>query len=343
MAGTVAVVLAAGKGTRMKSDLPKVLVSVGGRPMIHYVLDALTAAEIPSAVETKHFVMVTPGPDASLVSLARTYLNDRDKAWQIAAFNNIDRLNPGKMVIIPLAPMNPGGVYEAGYQTVPVLFYDGLTAKPSKSKTVYVHEFERQMQYLNENGYTTVSLDQFHGFLSKADQLPLLSVVVTFDSTRSWAYEMAFPILKARGMKAAFFVRPDDVGTRGRMTWAQLAEMAAAGMEIGLYGSRIEPPARENAAAFLETYEKEFTASRHSFTAKIKRSCRYFAFAGGMRHDLTVAMLKKHGYRIGFTRKRGTTPFFADNFRIKRSTIHGHYDIEKFRQELKTFRSAELK
>jgi bifunctional UDP-N-acetylglucosamine pyrophosphorylase/glucosamine-1-phosphate N-acetyltransferase/UDP-N-acetylglucosamine pyrophosphorylase len=43
---TVAVVLAAGKGTRMKSDLPKVLVPVAGRPMIEYVLDALADARI---------------------------------------------------------------------------------------------------------------------------------------------------------------------------------------------------------------------------------------------------------------------------------------------------------
>ncbi len=37
----LAIVLAAGKGTRMNSDLPKVLVEVGGRPMLSYVLDAL--------------------------------------------------------------------------------------------------------------------------------------------------------------------------------------------------------------------------------------------------------------------------------------------------------------
>ncbi|HBJ35640.1 MAG TPA: glycosyl transferase family 2 [Planctomycetaceae bacterium] len=40
----LAIVLAAGKGTRMKSDLPKVLLPVCGRPMIHFVLDALQAA-----------------------------------------------------------------------------------------------------------------------------------------------------------------------------------------------------------------------------------------------------------------------------------------------------------
>jgi len=43
---TVAVVLAAGKGTRMKTDLPKVLVEVRGRPLIAYVLDALRAAGV---------------------------------------------------------------------------------------------------------------------------------------------------------------------------------------------------------------------------------------------------------------------------------------------------------
>lgn len=42
----MAIVLAAGKGTRMKSELPKVLVPVGGRPMVRYVVDALQAAGV---------------------------------------------------------------------------------------------------------------------------------------------------------------------------------------------------------------------------------------------------------------------------------------------------------
>jgi len=41
MKNRTAVVLAAGKGTRMESELPKVLFPVLGRPMIHYVLNAL--------------------------------------------------------------------------------------------------------------------------------------------------------------------------------------------------------------------------------------------------------------------------------------------------------------
>jgi len=41
-----AVVMAAGKGTRMKSELPKVLYPVLERPMIEYVLDALDRAGV---------------------------------------------------------------------------------------------------------------------------------------------------------------------------------------------------------------------------------------------------------------------------------------------------------
>ena len=43
-AAPLAVVLAAGKGTRMGSDLPKVLHQAAGKTMLDWVLDALTAA-----------------------------------------------------------------------------------------------------------------------------------------------------------------------------------------------------------------------------------------------------------------------------------------------------------
>jgi len=50
MGGSLAIVMAAGKGTRMESELPKVLVPACGRPMIEYVLDTLEAAGVTKSV-----------------------------------------------------------------------------------------------------------------------------------------------------------------------------------------------------------------------------------------------------------------------------------------------------
>ncbi|MHB1033121.1 MAG: NTP transferase domain-containing protein [Pirellulales bacterium] len=60
MSRNLAVVLAAGKGTRMKSDLPKVLIEVSGRPMLEYVLESLRAGGV-------EHTMVVVGYRAELV------------------------------------------------------------------------------------------------------------------------------------------------------------------------------------------------------------------------------------------------------------------------------------
>jgi bifunctional UDP-N-acetylglucosamine pyrophosphorylase / glucosamine-1-phosphate N-acetyltransferase len=50
MDGAVAVVLAAGRSTRMKSVLPKVLHEVSGRPLIEFVLDAVNSAGVSRTI-----------------------------------------------------------------------------------------------------------------------------------------------------------------------------------------------------------------------------------------------------------------------------------------------------
>ena len=50
MDAPIAVVLAAGKGTRMKSDLPKVLCEANGRPLVGYVIDALRSAGVEGLI-----------------------------------------------------------------------------------------------------------------------------------------------------------------------------------------------------------------------------------------------------------------------------------------------------
>ena len=49
-------ILAAGKGTRMNSELPKVLVPLKGRPMIKYLMDSV----VSSQVDSRPLIVVSP-------------------------------------------------------------------------------------------------------------------------------------------------------------------------------------------------------------------------------------------------------------------------------------------
>ncbi len=69
-------VLAAGKGTRMKSPLPKVLHRACGRALLGHVLEATTEAGA-----TSHFVVVGSGRDEVLTELAG-YTQETQEVWQ---------------------------------------------------------------------------------------------------------------------------------------------------------------------------------------------------------------------------------------------------------------------
>jgi bifunctional UDP-N-acetylglucosamine pyrophosphorylase/glucosamine-1-phosphate N-acetyltransferase len=47
----IAIILAAGKGTRMKSKLPKALHPICGKPMTRYIIDACKDASSLSAMK----------------------------------------------------------------------------------------------------------------------------------------------------------------------------------------------------------------------------------------------------------------------------------------------------
>ena len=65
------------------------------------------------------------------------------------------------------------------------------------------------------------------------DELGSLFYSLTFDDGHLSDYTEAFPVLTELGLRATFFVVPTLVDTPGHVTWNQLREMTAAGMEIG--------------------------------------------------------------------------------------------------------------
>lgn len=108
MDAPVAVVLAAGKSTRMKSALPKVLHEVCGRPMIEFVLDAARGAGIAR-------IVVIVGHGADQVKQALAHHTDVEFALQaeqkgtghavMMCRENLARHNGPVMVLTGDAPL----------------------------------------------------------------------------------------------------------------------------------------------------------------------------------------------------------------------------------------------
>jgi bifunctional UDP-N-acetylglucosamine pyrophosphorylase/glucosamine-1-phosphate N-acetyltransferase len=87
---TRAIVLAAGKGTRMKADLPKVLHPAAGRPLISWVVDAVSDAAVDEVV-----VVVGHGADAVADALpvgARTVVQESQDGTGHAALVAVEAL-----------------------------------------------------------------------------------------------------------------------------------------------------------------------------------------------------------------------------------------------------------
>ncbi|HLT99111.1 MAG TPA: polysaccharide deacetylase family protein [Burkholderiaceae bacterium] len=94
---------------------------------------------------------------------------------------------------------------------IPVLMYHHVTNRGG-FLDVSARQFERQIKWLAENGYTALSAEGFAAFLN-GGATPKKSVVLTFDDgyLDNWVY--AHPILKRYGMKAVLFVATGLIGT----------------------------------------------------------------------------------------------------------------------------------
>jgi peptidoglycan/xylan/chitin deacetylase (PgdA/CDA1 family) len=295
--------------------------------------------------EHDDFVILRTMPGDTLDALAETFLNDASKAWVIAAFNGIDSLTPGQEIVIPLKPVYPGGLKADGVQKVPILLYHDFSKTRTSKMKVLETSFEAQMKYLKENGYHVITLERFLDFMELKEQIPEKSVVITIDDGWKSLYTIAYPILKKYDFPATLFVYTDFIGGRKGLTWNQIKELSDNGFDVEChtkthrYLTKIKDG--ETFAQFFESIKNELMHPKKLLKQKLNRDCSCLAYPYGKTNSLVAAMAKKQGYRAAFTVTRGGNAFYLHNYNINRSTIYGHYDLEKFKQNLDVFQAME--
>ena len=219
-----------------------------------------------------------------------------------------------------------------GTVRAPVVMYhhvQKLTGDPGKAwlrYTVSPEEFEKQADWLEEHGYQTVTAKRLCEAVSEGAPLPAKPVALTFDDGWACCYTTVFPILRQHEMVATFFVYPAGIGSPGYLTWDNLREMQAAGMDVQAH-SVTHPNLKAIAASDAL---REITRCREQIGEQLGEEPEVFAYPFGEYDAKLMEMVKSAGYLGAFSTDPGTTFDDAGVYKLPRVLVTYTDPIETF-------------
>jgi len=122
---------------------------------------------------------------------------------------------------------------------VPIIMYHLITEKPKYigKYGVTPSEVEKDLQYLKENDYTTVVMQDLIDFVERGKSLPKKPIVLTFDDGNASDFYHLYPLLQKYDMKAVLAIigkaadrytneaADNPKGKYPNMTWQQVKEI----------------------------------------------------------------------------------------------------------------------
>lgn len=177
------VVLAAGKGTRMKSSLPKVLHQIAGEPILFHVLRQVAALGVPA-----QRTVVVVGNEAAQVRQALTGRGDYLFAEQFEQLGTAHAVQQAEATLSELVLRQPGCA-----DNVLVLYGDGpLVTVESLRRLVAKHFAQQPLVTLvtawldDPTGYGRIFRDPFssafHSIVEEADLTPAQRDIKEFNA-----------------------------------------------------------------------------------------------------------------------------------------------------------------
>lgn len=181
---------------------------------------------------------------------------------------------------------------------IPVLMYHSIDYEKNNELRIPKEQFRGQMQYLKDNGYTTLTLNELYSFFENNMPVPDKSVVLTFDDGYADNYKNAFPIIKEFGFKATVFMITDTVDKNGAyLNSTQLKEMNAYGFDVESHTLDHEELNKQSYAQQLNELKK----SKLFLEKLLNKQVSYIAYPVGKYNKETVKAAKESGYKMAFT------------------------------------------
>ncbi|MBU6320927.1 MAG: polysaccharide deacetylase family protein [Patescibacteria group bacterium] len=202
------------------------------------------------------------------------------------------------VVAEPVATSSEPTAGAPGNVRVPILVYHIVRPSyPSDSAAVRAlavtpETFDAELAHLASAGYRVVPLAALESSLASSTPLPAKPVVITLDDGWEDQYQYAFPILRAHGDPATFFVFTNAIGRKGFFTWSELKEMLAVGMSIGDHTESHPYLTRLS----LAKQQQEILGARAILERGLGVSIREFAYPFGLHDATTTAILSAAGF-----------------------------------------------
>lgn len=222
-----------------------------------------------------------------------------------------------------LTPYAGAWTVPSGY-AVPTLMYHAVSDDIWGTAELFVRpsEMEKQLQYLTEHGYTTITFEDLY----RIDEIEK-PVLLTFDDGYDDNYENLFPLLKKYNCKATIFMitrsyeKGGDPAATHKMTKKQMKELSDSGLVSIQSHTRTHRRLGELSAV---EQEEELQRSRLQLLRCTGKMPFVLCYPEGSYNSDTLALAPDF-YRFGLKMTGGLyrtsdDPFLVNRYYISRNT-----------------------
>jgi peptidoglycan/xylan/chitin deacetylase (PgdA/CDA1 family) len=214
--------------------------------------------------------------------------------------------------------------------SLPVLMYHSVSDTPTASTqalSVRPGMFGAQLCSLRRQGFTGLTFGELAQRRRTGQPFPARPIVLTFDDGYADLIEEALPKLIEHGFPATVFVTTGWLRDAGRHTaasapgrmlsWAQLAELSAAGVEVAAH-THSHPQLDRISTARLHA---ELGDSKKLLEDRLGRPVRSLAYPYGYSSKRVRTVARECGYLQAAAVTNATAAATCDPFRVPRLTI----------------------
>jgi peptidoglycan/xylan/chitin deacetylase (PgdA/CDA1 family) len=200
--------------------------------------------------------------------------------------------------------------------------YHRVSAAPPPSQrplTVRPVDFARQMRWLKQHGYRTITQRELYDALFLGKRLGPKPILITFDDGYSDVFHEALPVLKRLDMRATAYVisgrtlRSDTVF----LTWHLLRALERDGFEIGSHTITH----RDLTSLSDNEVLRELVQSRRAFERRLGHPVQWLAYPFGAYDSRIERLARRAGYVLAVTTEQGVVQSASRPLALRRLRV----------------------